>query len=162
MGFVNLYNKNHEAAIEAAKRSIEIAPNYGDAYGLLALISNWMGRSEDAIQYAMKGMQLNPHYSWDYPYNIGRAHYQLKNHEAAETHLLQALERNPAALPAQMFLIANYARAGNLEEAEWLVTELSISNPEISISQFSENWPFFTDELKEYVVSDLRSAGIPE
>ncbi len=162
LGFVSLYRSEHQAALEAARRSIELAPSYADGYGLLALISNWIGASQDAIGYAEQGMKLDPHYTWDYPYNIGYAHYSLGAHERAEMFLREALERNPAALPAQMILIANYARWGRLDDAEWEVSQLSITNPELTRSHFKDLWPFATEEQRQRVMGDLQAAGLPE
>ncbi len=62
-------------------RSIAIAPNYADGYGLLALINNNLGRPERAIEQINKGIELNPYYTWDYPYNLGRAYYALGRYE---------------------------------------------------------------------------------
>jgi adenylate cyclase len=162
LGFVHLYRGEHDAALEAAKRAVELAPSYGDGYGLLALVSNWMGESESAIRYAREGIALNPNFTWDYPYNIGRAKYQLGEHEEAERYLLDALKRNPAALPAQLYLIANYASAGNLEDAEWQVMQLGVTNPEVTVSHVAEYYPFGSQTLRDAMLGDLKTAGLPE
>ena len=161
-GFVSLYNRDHDAAIRAARRCVELAPSYADGFGLLALISNWRGESENAIDYAERGIRLNPRHTWDFPYNIGRALYELGEHDAAEARLLEALERNPAALPAQIFLMANYARAGKLEDAEWQAELMAVTNPEVTVSHYAQNMPFGNEAQRAYVVQDLRLAGLPE
>ena len=161
-GFVSLYNHNHDIAMESARRCVELAPSYADGYGLLALISNWRGESENAIDYAERGIRLDPRHTWDFPYNIGRARYQMGQHDIAETYLLEALERNPAALPAQLFLMASYARAGRQDDAEWQADQISITNPEVTLSHYAESMPFMTDEQRDLIIGDMRQAGLPE
>jgi adenylate cyclase len=161
-GFVSLYNHDHDIAVESARRCVELAPSYADGYGLLALISNWRGENENAIDYAERGIRLDPRHTWDFPYNIGRALYELGDHDSAEAHLLEALHRNPAALPAQIFLMANYARAGKLEDAEWQAEQLEVTNPELTISHYAQSMPFGNEEQRAYVVRDLRLAGLRE
>ena len=90
---VYLMRRELEHAEAAAMRSIAIAPNYADGYGLLALINNNLGRPEKAIEQINKGIELNPYYTWDYPYNLGRAYYTLGRYEEA----IAALGEGPGA-----------------------------------------------------------------
>jgi len=162
LGYVYLMRRELEQAEAAALRSIAIAPNYADGYGLLALINNNLGRPEKAIDQITKGMQLNPYYTWDYPYNLGRAYYTLGRYEEAIAALEKAQERNENAAAIKPFLIASYVRAGRLGDAEWQVEELQMVNPEETISHTDNVIPIADPELKQAFLEDLRRAGLPE
>jgi tetratricopeptide (TPR) repeat protein len=151
-----------EHAAAAAMRSIAIAPNYADGYGLLALINNNLGRPEKAIEQINKGIELNPYYTWDYPYNLGRAYYTLGRYEEAIAALEKAQESNENAAPIKLFLIASYVRAGRVGDAEWQAEELQMVNPEETISHTDKAIPISDPELKKAFLEDLRRAGLPE
>ncbi|MCF7982971.1 MAG: winged helix-turn-helix domain-containing protein [Thiohalocapsa sp.] len=162
LGYVYLMRKELEQAESAAMRSITVAPNYADGYGLLALINNNLGRPQKAIEQINKGVQLNPYYTWDYPYNLGRAYYTLGRYAEAISALEKALERNENAAPIQLFLIASYVQAGRVDDAEWQAEELQMVNPEETISHTDNAIPIADPGLKQAFLDDLRAAGVPE
>lgn len=162
LGYVFLMRKEFEKAQKAAAQAISIAPNYADGYGLLALISNNLGESEKAIEYITKGMHLNPYYTWDYPYNLGRANYMLGNYDAAIAALEEAQERNENVVPVKMFLATSYVKAGRLEDADWTVEQIQVLNPGSSLSHIDKTIPIVDSKLRKNFLDDLRTAGLPE
>jgi adenylate cyclase len=162
LGYVYMYRQQFDKAAEALEHAILLSPSYADGYALLALIKNNLGQAEDAIGLLEKGMKLNPHYSWDYLYNLGRAHYALGHYEQAAEHLLQALERNETPSHPRLFLVASYVQLGQQDEAEWEVMQLEISHPEITLSHLQQTLPISDAELRNRLLTDLRSAGISE
>ena len=162
LGYVFLVRKEFDKAKRAVTQAINIAPNYADGYGLLSLISNNLGESEKAIELITKGMRLNPYYTWDYPYNLGRANYMLGNYEAAIAALEQAQERNENAVPIKMFLATSYVQAGRLEDAEWIAEQMQVINPDNTISQIDKTIPIKNIKDKKIFLDDLRKSGLPE
>ena len=161
LGFVHLFRKELEAAVIAAKKSIEISPNYADGYGLLALIYNHQGNAGGAIESINRGMDLNPYYTFDYPYNLGRAQYLAGKYEDAIDSLNQALEKNQSGVNPRVFLIASYVRLGLIDDAEWEVEQLRMQSPEITISHLRRT-SVQTVELMDQLALELRQAGLPE
>ncbi len=162
LGYVYLMRKELESAEAAATRSIAVAPNYADGYGLLALIHNNLGHPQKAIELINRGMELNPYYTWDYPYNLGRAYYTLGRYEDAISALEKARERNENAAPIKLYLIASYVRSGRVGDAEWQAEELQMVNPSETISHTEKSIPISDPELKKAFLDDLRAAGLPE
>jgi TolB-like protein/DNA-binding winged helix-turn-helix (wHTH) protein/Tfp pilus assembly protein PilF len=162
LGYVYLMRKELEQAESAATRSIAVAPNYADGYGLLALINNNLGRPERAIDQINKGIKLNPYYTWDYPYNLGRAYYALGRYEEAIAALEKALERNANAAPIKLFLIASYMRVGREGDAAWQAEELQMVNPSETVSHTDKAIPIADPQLKQSFLDDLRAAGLPD
>ena len=162
LGYVHLIRKEFDKAEKAVSQAISIAPSYADGYGLLALISNNLGQAKKAIEYITKGMQLNPYYTWDYPYNLGRAYYLLGDYVAAITALEEAQDRNENAVPIKLHLAASYAKANRQDDAEWVVDELQILSPTATITHIEKTIPIAKPELKHTFLEDLRKAGLPE
>ncbi len=107
-------------------------------------------------------MQLNPYYTWDYPYNLGRAYYTLGRIDEAIAALEEAKTRNENAVPIRLHLAASYVRAGRLDDAEWEVQEIQVLSPTDTISRQKAAHPIQDDALMKAFVDDLRTAGLPE
>jgi len=162
LGYVYMYQKQFDKALEALQRAVSLSPSYADGYALLALINNNMGRGEEAVRLIEKGMELNPYYSWDYLYNLGRAHYALGNYEQAAEYLQQALERNEAPSHPRIFLVASYVRLDLQEDAEWEVEQLDMFHPEATILNLARSIPISNTELRARLLGDIESAGLAE
>ena len=154
--FIHMYRAEFDKAIAAAEKMLKLAPNYADGYGLLALINNNLGNGKKAIEYLEKGMKLNPYYSFDYPYNLGRANYLLGKYEEAAEELLKSLERNEVAFMPRLYLAATYAKQRRIEDAEWEVEQLEVVRPGMRhiLPQKAE--------LLQALLDDLKAAGMPE
>ena len=162
LGYALMMAREYKQAAQAVESAITIAPNYADAYGLLALIKNTLGESEAAIDLVKIGMRLNPYYTWDYPYNLGRAYYTSGQIDAAISSLEQARTRNQNAIPVRLHLAASYARAGRIDDAEWEVEEIQLLNPNETISLLKTTVPLNDPKDMQMFVNDLRKAGLPE
>ena len=162
LGYVNMYRNQFDEAIEALEKAVSLSPSYADGYALLALINNNLGNGEKAIKYIEKGIELNPYYSWDYLYNLGRAHYKLGEFSEAASFLEQALDRTPAVSQPKYFLAASYAQLGKIDDAEWVITELGMESPEITLSQIQDTMAINDKDLERRLIEDLRGAGMAE
>jgi len=162
LGYVHLMRRELAEAEAAVAQALKIAPNYADGYGLLALIKNARGDGEAALALIEQGMRLNPHYTWQYPYNRGRAYYTLGRIDEAITALEQARSRNPNAVPVRLHLAASYARAGRLGDAEWEVEELLAISPTDTLGQLRNAHPVDDPRSMTELIEDLRRAGLPE
>lgn len=162
LGYVYMINKDFDKAKQAVKRAIAIAPNYGDGYGLLALIYNNLGEAKQAIAMVTKGMELNPYYTWDYPFNLGRANYHLGHYEAAIESLTDSLERNEFSIIPRLFLAASYVRAGRQVDAEWEVEQIKVQNPTTTLSHIRNAFAIRQPEMMTAFLEDLKQAGLPE
>lgn len=165
LGFVHLYRNEFKEAAIAVEKSTAIAPGYADGYGLLALINNRLGttdKANEAIQLIKKGMELNPHYTWDYPYNLGRAYFNKGEYKLSIDPLQKALERNENALPPRLVLAASYSALGMQDDAEWEIEQLITISPVLSVSHVKSTSHIADKKTMALYVSLLRKAGLPE
>ena len=161
MGFAHLYLGQFSEARAAAKRSIELSPSYADAYLLLALMGNTQGRGEEAVKWAMQAWELNPRATWDYPYNVGRAYYNLGEYEKAVEALEDAVERNEANFLPRHWLAASYVRLGRQDDAEWEAEQIAMLVPDFSVSNILGG-NFDDGGARDRLIHDLRAAGLSD
>jgi serine/threonine protein kinase/Tfp pilus assembly protein PilF len=161
LGYVHMRRLEIDKANAAIGRAIEIAPNYADGYAMLAVINNIQGKPIEAIKNVQKAMQINPYYTFEYPYNLGRAYYVAGNYSEAIPSLLEALDRNGTDYRPRLYLIASYVRLGQMDDAKWELDQILTQNPDISISYITRVHPDNKESLGK-LVNDIRQAGLPE
>jgi adenylate cyclase len=162
LGYIHMYRKEFDEALQAAESAISLSPNYADGYALLALVKNNLGQADEVIPLIEKAMVLNPNYTWDYIYQLGRAYYALGEYEKAVSYLRQALERNESAGYPRLFLAASYVNLGEVDEAEWEITQAQMAHPEYTYSHLQKTAPIGNKNLWDRFFSDLRTAGLTE
>lgn len=162
LGYVHLIRKEYDMAENAINQAIAIAPNFADGYSLLAYVNNSLGNGEKAVELTTRAIQLNPHYSFGYPFNLGQAYYILGQYDKAVTALEEAYERNPNAMPIKLCLVASYVSAGRLSDAEWLASEIQMTNPAMTVTAAGITMPLAENEHRRAFLADLRKAGLPE
>ncbi len=162
LGYVYMFKKQYQQAIDAVEHAVRIAPNYADGYGMLALINNVVGRPEEAIRLIQKAKTLNPYYTYEYPYNLGRAYYTVGRYAEAVDALQEAIERNEAALVPRLFLAASYIRLGQQDDAEWEIDEIEVLDPEYTLSTYANLSRMRDKDQLNSLLEDLRKAGLPE
>jgi adenylate cyclase len=162
LGYVYMFKKQYQQAIDAVEHAVRIAPNYADGYGMLALINNVVGRPEEAIRLIQKAKTLNPYYTYEYPYNLGRAYYTVGRYAEAVDALQEAIERNAAALIPHLFLAASYIRLGQQDDAEWEIDEIEVLDPEYTLSTYANLSRMRDKDQLNSLLEDLRKAGLPE
>jgi len=162
LGFAYLMKRDFEKAEQVLQDAIRIAPSYADGYGLLALIKNNQGEPEKAIEYIRKGMRLNPFFTWDYYFNLGRAYYTMGRYEEAIEYLLKAKERNENVIQIRLILAASYVNVNRMDEAEWEVEEVQFLNPTETLTHTRQTMPMTNIAYLDKFISDLRKAGLPE
>jgi adenylate cyclase len=162
LGYIHMYRKEFDEALLAAESAISLSPNYADGYALLALVKNNLGQADEVIPLIEKAMVLNPHYTWDYIYQLGRAYYTLGEYEKAVSYLQQALERNESAGYPRLFLAASYVNLGQVDEAEWEITQAQMAHPEYTYAHLQKTVPIGNKKLLDRFFSDLRTAGLTE
>lgn len=162
LGFTHLYRREYTEAEQATRNALIIAPHYADGMALLALIKNYLGAADESIELIKRATFLNPHFTWDYLYNLGWAYYSLKQYDRAIDYLQQALERNENARPPRLFLAASFIGQGSQDDAEWEIEQLLTQFPNMSISFIRRETPLVDVEKMNQYISHLRQAGLPE
>ncbi len=162
LGFVHLFRKEFAEAEAAARQAVTLSPNYADGLGLLAFISNWRGKAEQAITYIKRATDLNPYHTFDYPWNLGLAYYTQGRYEESVARIEDALERNETAEFPRMFLAANYIRLGRQDDAEWEIEQVVTQRPNTTLSHLANTIPYENREKLQAFLDDVAKTGLPD
>jgi adenylate cyclase len=161
-GIINLYLKRHDEALAAARRSLEIDPNYADGLGQLAFILNYSGRPKEGLETVQRAMPLNPLYDFNYLYVIGQSHFYLAAYDAAATAFEDVIERNPAFIGGHKMLAATYARMGRIDDAQWAAAEILTLQPNFTVAEERARAPYKMPRDLNLYIDALKKAGLPE
>jgi len=163
---IYMWKHEHESAVASAQTAISVAPNYADAYAQLASVLSYSHKSdnnpEKALQAIRTAKRLNPHYSFFYLQQEGRAHFQLRQYELAARLFEQIVERNPHFLLGRLYLAASYAHSGRSDDADWEIQEVLTLSPEINLAFERERAPYQDPADLSHFIDGLRMAGLPE
>lgn len=157
-----LTQRQHAAALESARRMIEVHPNYADGQATMAFIQSYSGELEGALKSLERAKQINPQGTGIYLSIEGRVLYFLKRYAIAVRVLQQSIERNPAFDRTHLHMAATLAETGRLDDAAWSIDEALAITPNLSLArERSESLYRDPADLERYV-SALRKAGLPE
>lgn len=160
--FVALFERRYRDAVAELDRAIMLRPSYADAHATLAWVLHFAGRPEQGKQHLETASLLNPHVIASYLLVDGGMAFTLGHMEHAVATLRQALEISPTHPRVHIWLAAAYARAGQRDEASWIVEQLLVMHPTISIPRIEDAFPFKDPASLERLVTSLRDAGLPE
>lgn len=142
LGMVCLWKKEHEQAIDHLQRAIALDPNCADALDQLAHVLTFAGKPEEAIGLSKKAMRLNPLYPPLYEWTLGHAYFLLGEYEQAIDALRRVLDRNPAFLPAHIYLALCLGQLGRVGEAQAEAAEFARVTPNMSWESWKQRLPY--------------------
>lgn len=158
LGQILLYKKQYEQAIKHVTHAIELNPNNPDQKILLARVYIFSGDPTKSIELINEAIESNPIYPMQYQMNLGIAHFANGDYSRAEKALVIAAERNPDAQRVRMWLVATYANAGDLESANWELTELLSINPTFTVEALQHSIPFKDESIRDRLFSGIKLA----
>jgi adenylate cyclase len=157
-----LSQRQHQAALEAAWRTIEVHPNYADGHATLAFIQSYSGKLEPALDSLARAKQINPQGTAVYLGIEGRILFLLGRYEEALGILEQSLDRNPAIDRNQLHMAVVNAELGLLDEAAWSVEEALAISPNISLRKERREAFYLRESDLDHYIEALTKAGVPE
>jgi adenylate cyclase len=98
LGFIYLFKRQHDEAIKAGERAIELNPNGANAYVLLAFILIYSDNVELAIKLIKRAFRLNPIPTSDFYLFLAIAYREKGQYEKAIEECKKALSSNPDLL----------------------------------------------------------------
>jgi len=168
LGFVNLFNGNHDQAFYHLNRALELNPGDIDALIFISRCEMLSGNPERAIERVNEANRYNPFgkYNW----SLVPAYYAMQRYDEAIS-AMSAIQ-NPATLMI-IWMAAVYAQAGDIEKASELAARfvavveqklgaLGVETPPSWLGFVDERWPFKHSGDREHFLEGLRKAGIKE
>lgn len=161
MAHIHLLRREHDSALEMAEQAVALRPNCANANPLLGNILYYCGRPGDAADRMRQAMRLTPvHGSW-FEVVLAAGCKEIRRWDDATAAARDALRIKPEDIDARLVLIEVYRATGNEGSARELVREVSMLQPDFSVSKWAETQPYKDLAVLERIAADLRSAGLP-
>jgi adenylate cyclase len=159
-----LIQRQHEKAIAAGQKAIELNPNFADGYALLAQIMYYSGRPDEAITLSKQAMRLAPYTPAYYLVFLGWGYQGAGRYQEALSVFQKLLDRAQAGefslLFAHINMTTSYSLMGDYEKAREHWAEVLKIYPNASLKWISR-FHFFKDpDQLERVLDVYRAVGI--
>jgi TolB-like protein/NOL1/NOP2/fmu family ribosome biogenesis protein len=153
-----------DAGYAMIERSVELSPNFAQAWFFSGWVKAWMGEADISISRITRALQLSPHdpaisnmrRGIAFAYFIGERYQEAIS--AAE--IVSPLQQN--AIFGLATAAASAALLGRKAEAERTVRSLLAVDPSLTLSALRERFPMKRDEDFARWEEGLRLAGLPK
>jgi adenylate cyclase len=161
LGHVLTFEGQHEQSIAEYEKAIALNPNFTDwRFGTTLLRA---GEPARAIQVVETHMRYDPLYVPPVAGTLGMARYFLKEYSEALPLLREFASRAPNLSQGHIWLAANLAQLGQLDEARAEAAEVLRLDPKYTIDGTQRRLALFKrPEDTEHLLDGLRKAGLPE
>jgi len=162
LGFINMWRRDHEAAIAEVNKGLALDPNHAEGQMYQAIILGFAGQPEESMEWVEKAIRLNPGSPFWYLFAQGNAYFSMGRYTEAVAACVKAAISNPNFIFAHLLLLACYSNLGNQEECEAELKECLTRMPDLSISWAQEVMPYKNHEVLTRFINDLRGADLQE
>jgi adenylate cyclase len=152
--------RKHSAAIEEARKAVEMAPNYADAYMTLGHVYMLSDMGEEAVPVLQKAIRLNPYPPSPYFHNLAWSYYLLGKYNEAIAEAKKAIGVSPKDVIAHRALICSYLSLGREEEARAHAAEVLRIDPTFSVDRTAKTSPFKNKDKLKKIMDSHRKAGL--
>jgi adenylate cyclase len=159
---VHLFKGQHDDAIAAAERWVEIEPSDAEAYASLAGILHFAGQPERVGELIEQAKRLNPFYPFYYNLYVGSAHFTMHRFEDAARIIARSVAHNPESLPSHAYLAACYGHLGEETLARDALAEARRISPDFSMARLRTIFAYRRSADLDLLAEGLRKAGLPE
>jgi adenylate cyclase len=161
LGRVLTFEGQHEQSVAEFEKAMALNPNFTDWRFGIAL--NRAGEPARAAQVIETHMRYDPFYSPWAPAVLGLARYLLREYAQALPPLRDCVSRAPDVREGHVWLAANLAQLGRLDEARAESAEVLRIDPKFTIDGTSRRlFLYKRPEDAEHIFDGLRKAGLPE
>ena len=163
LGYLLCLTDRKDAALAAAKKSLELGPGDTDTLALLGYATIEACDYESALSYLKRAIALNPSRSLSYDNLAAYALIGLGQHEACLEYALEATRRQPGNTTAHTNVAHALSALGRTRDAALRITELQERSPSYTIHTPITQMSFLRDGKVQKDYRDrLRDAGLPE
>lgn len=160
LGITQVYSRNYKGALKTSKKALALDPNYADGYGLLATALNYAGQPQQALEAMEQAMRLNPRYPSIYRLMRGEMYFNAHDYKNAIKDFTSALESNPEAQEARLWLAAAYVYSGKIDDAKWQIDQILVLDSNLTLARFEQVIPLNDPIQRKHLIDGLSKAGL--
>ena len=136
-------------------------PDDADGYSYFSRVLTLLGRHEEALQMAKKGVSLPRGPSPRTMSSPGWPYLMLEQYDQAILHYKEFIKLYPDFVYERIGLAASYSLAGRMEEAHTEALDILKINPKISLDDIARSGYFnYKTADKDRFIDALRNAGL--
>ena len=161
---IYLNQGDYDKAIESGLKAVANGPNNALAHVLLAYVTLFAGKSNEAVASGERAVRLTPYCPDWYLSILGQAYRQAGRFDKAYAAFKKALDRskknktNPMA--ALLGLIDVCEELGRSKEAKKYAHAVKKISPDFSFKYFHKVYPYKNPDHLEPILFNLRKAGL--
>jgi adenylate cyclase len=159
---VHLFKRQHDAAVAAAQRWVDVEPGNAEAYATLAGILHFAGEPERVHGLIERAKLLNPYHPFYYTLYVGQASFTMHRFEEAASLIRRSIDHNPESLPAHFYLAACYGQLGDEPRARESLAEVQRISPGFSTAQVRQIAAYRRPADLDLLLEGLRKAGLTQ
>jgi adenylate cyclase len=160
LGWVHLWQREHQKAIKELRRSIELDPSYAEGHAFFGMALAWAARAAEGIQHVRMALKLDPMYPPLYLYFLGASQCLADQDIDAVESLRRSAARDPLFMPTHGFLAGAYAKLNRLDEARLALKEMLRLNPNVTLESLPMLLPFADEVMQSRFVAAMEKAGL--
>lgn len=156
---------DYDTAVVFLERARAACPSSSLAWILSSATMSYLGRCQEAVQFAEHGLRLSPYdRSLFYPYMfLGLAHYAAGAYGEAVKWSRMSYAENALYTATLRPLAAALAALGRSDEAQQVARHLLRLEPSFTLSSYvKRRQPFCDPAIRERFFAHLRLAGFPD
>jgi Tfp pilus assembly protein PilF len=162
-GVMDLNLRQWDAAISQLEAAVASDPSDPACHDAMSWVLSMSGRPAEGMEYAKRGMRLDPLNPARYLGRIGIAHFCMGEWKEAATAIEKAMKLNPELWPPLAFLASAYAHLGRNEEAKAAYQAYNqwMSRYTWGRSREMYKWPFRDRRVEDSFAEGFIKAGFP-
>jgi adenylate cyclase len=155
-----LLMREHDDAIAAAQKSIDLTPNFALGFYMLGVARVFRGRFEQAIDPFGRAMRLSPHepLTFFFCYYAGLAQYHQGHYDEAARMARMGIAIRPTHMLYRV-LAASHGQLGRSEEAQAALADMRRLMPKAAERLWEMMNPYFDPAHRAQFIDGLRKAG---
>ena len=161
LGWIRLWQKQHDRAIAALEKAVEIDGDDVWAVSLLAESLNYVGRPEEVPALFPILERIDPLYPLN-DFYLGHAQYLMGDYDVGIASLNKTLTFAPNFSPAHRILAAIYVELGRMDDARAAVAEIKRISPTASVELWRERLPYRDPAVLDRLIENWEKAGLAE
>jgi len=162
LSLAELFSKNHDRALNVINDAVKLSPNNADARAVRAIILNFAGEPEEALEEALLAIRHNPNHPYWYLIGPGRALFMLKRYQEAIPHLEKLVNAGEDIATWRSLSAATYMALGRETEARAEMARVIELMPDLTIAKILSLVPMKDQEVENRYAGFLREAGLPD
>jgi adenylate cyclase len=155
---------DYECARLYLDRARSACPNSALAWNFSSATASYVGRCQEAIQYAERGLRLSPYdrsLFCSY-FFLALAYYGAGDYEQAIKWCRMSRSENPYYTATLRILAAALAGKQDFDQCQEVVQSLLYLEPDFTMGRYATTrQPFCEGDIKKRYLSHLQSAGVP-